>query len=77
MIKKLIVFSLSIIRSILVNFKCLPLAQAIHLPIMLDYRLRIKGKLNKESFVVDAPIRPTMIRIGVESDSFYMGGVIN
>ncbi len=59
----------SIFKTLLINFRSLPLAQAIHLPIYV-YRgtiLRSMGYIN-----IDSPIKTGMIQIGIRN--FYAAG---
>ncbi len=54
---------LGILKSLIINFKYLPIKQAVHLPILVSCNCKLQtlhGKL-----IIDAPVRPGMILFGV------------
>lgn len=59
---------ISLFKTLLINFKCLPFKQAIHLPIFI-YSNCILQSLGR--IVIDAPIEKGMIRIGKRN--FFRG----
>lgn len=73
-IKRSVRLTISLIRSLYINFKCLPIKQAIHLPILIDYKMKVEGQFKRGSIVINKPISFRMIRLGFENGSFDMGG---
>ena len=57
------------LKTILLNFKYLPIRQAIHLPIWCSSKLRIRSANGK--VVILGPIRAGMIRIGFDSVGIF------
>lgn len=53
----------SFIRTLFINFKCLPLRQAYLLPIILGHGTRLRSLKGK--IIIDAPIRTGMITFGM------------
>lgn len=49
--------------TIYVNFRCLPFRKAIRLPLIVDYRTRIKG-ICRDSIILPDNIRMGMVKIG-------------
>lgn len=58
-------FAVSLPKTIYVNFKTLPWAQAIKLPILVDVRTKIRGG-RKGSIKIEAECRPFMIKFGFQ-----------
>lgn len=63
---------LSLVYTILFNFRYLPLSQAIHLPIKINYKVR--SKLTRNSIVIKSPVSRFMIKIGFQGSSFISYG---
>lgn len=62
------------LRSIYINFRCLPFNQAIHLPIIIGGSTYFENRLRKGSFVIDSvDINRGMISLGVDKGSFGGG----
>ena len=65
---------LSIPRSFLICLRTLPLEQAIHIPIIVDKTVVVKGVLSKDSCIIMSnQIKMGMINIGTENGSFIQG----
>ena len=62
-IKKLLAIILAIPRTIYFNFRYLPIAQAVRLPIWLATNVRVRN-MYRGGIVIDAPVRMAMIRVG-------------
>ena len=62
-IKKLLAIVLAIPRTIYFNFRYLPIAQAMRLPIGLATNVRVRN-MYRGGIVIDAPVRTAMIRVG-------------
>ena len=56
-------------KTLLLNFKYLPIRQAIQLPIWCSSRIRIRSA--KGSVKIESPIRTGMIRIGFDSVGIF------
>lgn len=65
---------LSFVRSIYINFKCLPFSQAIKLPLLFHYKVQIIGSLDKGSIEILGDVHKRIVQIGISSGSFKMGG---
>lgn len=66
---------ISIIKTLYVNYKCLPLKQAIHLPITVSADTKFLSPLFKGCFVIKSDsIKQGMILIGSQKGSFNGGG---
>ena len=57
-------YRFSIIKSIYLNFKVLPIAEAIRLPIFVSRYTKIRGKLKKGSIRISGKKTPGMILLG-------------
>lgn len=65
---------MSLPRSIYYNFKCLPFAQAIKIPILIGKNVKIRGSFHRNSIVIDAPeVYRGMVSLGINDGSFEMG----
>lgn len=62
-IKRLLAIILAIPRTIYFNFRYLPIAQAVRLPIWLATNVRVRN-MYRGGIVIDAPARMAMIRVG-------------
>lgn len=62
-IKKLLAIVLAIPRTVYFNFRYLPFAQAMRLPIWLATNVRVRN-MYRGGIVIDAPVRTAMIRMG-------------
>lgn len=63
---------MSLPKTIYFNFKCLPLNQAIYMPIIVSYRTKLKifrGGVK----IVNSKVYPGMIHIGISEGSFNCG----
>jgi acetyltransferase-like isoleucine patch superfamily enzyme len=62
-IKKLLTIALAFPRTVYFNFRYLPLAQAVRLPIWLAANVRLRN-MYRGGIVIDAPVRTAMMRVG-------------
>lgn len=68
--KYLLLILLSTIRSIRFNLECFPLREAIKMPVLLHYKLRLGARGHRGAIRIEAPIRPRMICFGIHQGSF-------
>lgn len=68
--KYLLLILLSTIRSIRFNLECFPLREAIKMPVLLHYKLRLGARGHRGAIRIEAPIRPRMITFGIHQGSF-------
>lgn len=54
----------SLLKTVFLNFKCLPIKQAYRLPILIGKNVRIKAISGE--IVIDSPIETAMIKIGMD-----------
>lgn len=54
---------LNLWKTVYINFRCLPISQAVRFPIVVRGRVTISSLLGK--IEIDAPIKPGMIKLGV------------
>lgn len=70
--KYLLLILLSTIRSIRFNLECFPLREAIKMPVLLHYKLKLGARGHQGAFQIKAPIRPRMITFGIHQGSFNL-----
>lgn len=71
--KKIIALLLSMPKSLYVNFKCFDLRTAYKFPVLVSYRVRLKG-LKRGAFVFDnCDIKPGMVRLGISDGAYEKG----
>lgn len=70
--KYLLLILLSTIRSIRFNLECFPLRDAIKMPVLLHYKLRLGARGHRGAFRIEGPIRSRMICFGIHRGSFNL-----
>lgn len=70
--KYLLLILLSTIRSIRFNLECFPFREAIKMPVLLHYKLKLGARGHRGAFQINAPIRPRMITFGIHQGSFNL-----
>lgn len=70
--KYLLFILLCTIRSIRFNLECFPLREAIKMPVLLHYKLKLGARGHRGAFQINAPIRPRMICFGILRGSFNL-----
>ena len=65
---------LSLLRSVYLNFKLLPLDKAVKLPLLFHYKFKIDKTVQKGMFEFSGNVFPRMIRFGMNPGSFKIGG---
>lgn len=68
--KYFILILLSTIRSIRFNLECFPLREAIKMPVLLHYKLRLGARGHRGAIRIEGPIRPRMLTFGIHQGSF-------
>lgn len=68
MARKLILYILSALKTLYFNFKVLPFIEAIRLPFLVAYNLKLKG-ISKETIAIKGKISPFMIRLNFDAGS--------
>lgn len=68
----LLLILFSAIRSIRFNLECFPLREAIKMPVLLHYKLKLGARGHRNAFRIEAPIRPRMICFGIHKGSFNL-----
>ena len=65
---------LSLLRSVYLNFKFLPLDEAIKVPLLFHYKFKIDKTVKKGMFEFRGNVFPRMVSFGMNPGSFKIGG---
>ncbi len=60
-------FHVSVLKTLYINFRCLPMKMAVKLPILVGNRVSLKG-MRKGAIKLNGMVRPFCIRLGLEND---------
>lgn len=70
--KQLIFILFCTIRSIRFNWECFPWREAIKMPVLLHYKLKLGARGHRGAIRIEGPIRPRMLTFGIHQGSFNM-----